>query len=191
MQHQNIEDIIKSRRSVFPPQFTDQKISKEVIQQILESANWAPTHKKTEPWRFKVIRNQQREKFGDFLVEAYQKITDPDKVKEFKKKKIRENCQNSQAIVAICMQRDPKERIPEWEEVAATAMAVQNLWLTSHSLGIGGYWSSPGMISEAGNFFNLAEGEKCLGFFFMGYYDPSTELNNERGNMNDKLVWME
>jgi hypothetical protein len=35
------------------------------------------------------------------------------------------------------MQRDEKERIPDWEEVAATAMAVLNMWLTSHSPNIG------------------------------------------------------
>ena len=28
------------------------------------------------------------------------------------------------------MKRDLKESVPEWEEIAATAMAVQNMWLT-------------------------------------------------------------
>lgn len=189
--NKNITDVIKKRRSVFPPQYNDQSLSKESIEKILEAANWAPTHKKTEPWRFKVVRNEQRVKFGDFLVKAYQKITDADKIKSFKIKKIKENCQNSQAIIAICMQRDPKQRIPEWEEIAATAMAVQNMWLTCHAMGIGGYWSSPGMISEAGDFFKLAEGEKCLGFFFMGYYNQETELNSERSGIQEKVVWLE
>lgn len=191
MDSKELINLIKDRRSIFPPQFTNQEISQQTLETILESANWAPTHKKTEPWRFKVVRKAQRKKLGDFLASTYQEITDPSKVKKFKINKIKENCLNSQAILAICMQRDPKQSIPEWEEVAATAMAVQNLWLTCHAMQIGGYWSSPAMINKAGNFFNLAEGERCLGFFYMGYYEQDKELNSNRSPINEKIKWIE
>ena len=45
------------------------------------------------------------------------------------------------------MQRDPGERIPEWEELASVACAVQNMWLSATSYGIGAYWSSPKVYS--------------------------------------------
>ena len=33
---------------------------REQLEQILEAANWAPTHNRTEPWRFTVLgRNAQ------------------------------------------------------------------------------------------------------------------------------------
>jgi len=53
-------DLIKKRRSIFPAQYTDREIAKSDIEKILEAANWAPTHKKTEPWRFRVFRGNAK-----------------------------------------------------------------------------------------------------------------------------------
>ncbi len=86
------------------------------------------------------------------------------------------------------MQRDPKESLPEWEEVAAVAMAVQNMWLTASQHGIGAYWSSPGLIKYMDEFFSLKKGEKCLGFFYMGNYDESN-LKGERTPIETKVEW--
>ncbi len=182
-----IFDLIKKRRSVFPAQYNDKPISKATIEKILEAANWAPTHKKTAPWRFKVLQGESKEKLGLFLSLKYME-TEP-KPKEMKIKKLIQNPKNAAAIIAICMQRDPKESIPEWEEIAATAMAVQNMWLCCSEMGIGSYWSSPGLITQMHDFFALNDGEKCLGFFYMGYYDE-TLPEVSRTPIAEKVVWM-
>ena len=183
-----IFDLIKKRRSVFPATYNEKPIAKSDIEQILEAANWAPTHKKTEPWRFKVLQGDSQEKLGKFLAAKYQEV-DP-KPKQIKIKKLLENPKKAGAIVAICMQRDEKESIPEWEEIAATAMAVQNMWLCCTELGIGSYWSSPGLIKYMNEFFDLNEGENCLGFFFMGYSDLEIP-EVTRKPIADKVVWMD
>ncbi|MCL6267132.1 nitroreductase family protein [Flagellimonas myxillae] len=183
-----IFDIIKNRRSIFPAQYNDKPISKETVQKILEAANWAPTHKKTEPWRFKVFMNGKQAELGRFLSEKYQEV-DP-KPKQVKIKKLQENPARSAAVIAICMQRDPNESIPEWEEVAATAMAVQNMWLCSAALGIGCYWSSPGLIKYMDEFLEFKEGEKCLGFFYMGHYDEEPPLVKRRP-IGEKVEWLD
>ncbi len=46
---------IAHRRSVFPPAFIDEPVKDEEIEVILRAANWAPTHKLTEPWRFVIL----------------------------------------------------------------------------------------------------------------------------------------
>lgn len=183
-----IFDLIKNRRSVFPAQYNSKPIEKSTILKILEAGNWAPTHRKTEPWRFKVLLGESKEKLGLFLSYKYME-TEP-KPKEVKTRKLIENPKRAGAIIAICMQRDPKESVPEWEEVAATAMAVQNMWLCCSELGIGAYWSSPGLIKYMDEFFDLQPGEKCLGFFYMGYYDgPIRE--GIRTPISDKTEWSE
>ena len=97
--------------------------------------------------------------------------------------------EKSAAVIAICMQRDCNESVPEWEEIAAVAMAVQNMWLCCTEMGIGCYWSSPGLIGHMDEYFDMAEGEKCLGFLYMGYYD--TEVKEvTRGAIEDKVVWI-
>ncbi|MEM1259244.1 MAG: nitroreductase [Bacteroidota bacterium] len=181
-------DIIKKRRSVFPAQYNTKPVSKETIEMLLEAANWAPNHRKTEPWRFKVLLGNSKEALGTFLANKYQEIEE--RPKQIKVKKLLENTSRAGAIIAICMQRDPKESLPEWEELAATAMAVQNMWLCCTEMDLGCYWSSPGLIKYMDAFFDLNEGEQCLGFFYLGYYDQ-TLSEGVRQPMTEKVEWME
>lgn len=182
-----ISDLIKKRRAVFPVQYNDQPIAKEDIKTILAAANWAPTHKKTEPWRFKVLQNEKLIEFGHFLAGRYKATTK--KFSERKFEKIKEKFEKSACVIAICMQRDHRERLPEWEEIAATAMAVQNMWLTATELNIGTYWSSTALRDEAGGFFNLMEGERCLGFFYMGHFDGNLP-EGKRDSIALKVEWL-
>lgn len=184
-----LTEIIKSRRAVFPVQYNGKAIAKETIQELLEAANWAPTHKKTEPWRFKVLQGKALERLGTFLAATYKEGTPVEKFSDFKYNKLQNNPQKAGAIIAICMQRDPKERLPEWEEIAAVAMAVQNIWLKTTDLGLGGYWSSPGLIKHMDRFFDFNEGERCLGFFYLGYTDDPIQ-EGARLPITDKVVWV-
>ncbi|MBT8297241.1 MAG: nitroreductase [Maribacter sp.] len=183
-----IFELIKERRSVFPAQYNGKPIAKDVIVRILEAANWAPTHKKTEPWRFKVLLGESKAKLGQFLSNKYQEVEKHPK--QIKIKKLYQNPVQSGAVIVICMQRDAKESIPEWEEVAAIAMAVQNMWLCCAEMGIGCYWSSPGLIKYIDEHIHLSEGEKCLGFFYMGHYDQEIP-EGIRSPMANKVMWMD
>ncbi|MCH8534510.1 MAG: nitroreductase [Flavobacteriaceae bacterium] len=184
----NITELIKKRRSVFPAQYNSKEITNSTIEEILEVANWAPTHRKTEPWRFKVIQGEAKKKLGDFMVAEKQKEGE---LSSFKERKIRSKCEASSAILAICMQRDPKESVPEWEEVAAVSMAVQNMWLKCTELGVGSYWSSPAVIGQMHKFFKFEENEKCLGFFYMGYYEGELAVGERKSTIEDKTEWLQ
>ena len=183
-----ILDVIKKRRAVFPVQYNERAIEKDVLLKVLEAANWAPTHRRTEPWRFKVVMGNSLERLGDFMASKYEQ--NDARPKKIKIKKFRENPVRSAAVILICMQRDPEESIPEWEEIAATAMAVQNMWLTCTELGIGSYWSSPALIKFMDEFVPMEEGERCLGLFYMGYYDVDIPVV-ERTPIEDKTKWFD
>jgi len=181
-----ILDLIMSRRSIMPNQFNNFLIDDKDIKQILEAANWAPTHKKTEPWRYKVLKNQTKDDFGKFLGQKYQESTP--KFSKFKYNNLIEKTKKSSAIILICMQRDPNESLPEWEEIASVSMSVQNMWLMATNLKIGAYWSSPKLINSIGEFIPLNEGESCLGIFYMGKYDNQKIFRNPRP-IDDKVKW--
>jgi len=183
-----ISEIIRNRRAVFPEQYNDQPISKEEISTVLEAANWAPTHKRTEPWRFKVFHGTSQVALGKFLAETYKHTTE--NFSEFTYKKFMDNPVKAGCVIAICMQRDPKESLPEWEEIAATAMAVQNMWLTAHDMGIGAYWSSPGIRKYFDQFIQHEEGECCLGFFYLGKYDGELPEGTRKSTIAEKTVWV-
>ena len=180
----DVFDIIKNRRSVMPYQYNDVPIKEDDLFKILEAANWAPTHKKTEPWRFKVFKKTSKEKLGKFLADKY--IDTSQKQSEFRYKKIIEKFSKSYLVIAICMQRDPKRSIPEWEEIASVSMAVQNMWLMASQMKIGSYWSSPSYMNYLGDFIPLSKDEKCLGFFYMGHYSGD-KVNRIPGSFNDKV----
>ena len=49
-------ELIKSRRSIMPKDYSGEEVTKEEIDFLLEAANWAPTHHRSEPWRYVVIQ---------------------------------------------------------------------------------------------------------------------------------------
>lgn len=183
-----ITKTIQQRRSVFPAQYNEQPITKQEINSILEAANWAPTHRKTEPWRFKVFHGASQQQLADFLCRTYQETTEH--ASDFKQRQISEKVLRSGCVIAICMQRDPKERVPEWEEIAATAMAVQNMWLAATELHIGAYWSSPSSKDHVGKLLDLQPGELCLGFFYMGKYDGEATAGQRHSSIEEKTQWV-
>ena len=183
-----VNELIKKRRSIFPKSYIQKPIPKEIIEQILENANWAPTHKLTEPWRFKVFRGDALEQLGIKLSEVYKANTPAEKFSEMKFKKTQKKALQSDTMIAICMQRDPKESIPEWEEVASVGAAVQNMYLTCTAYDIGCYWSSPGTIKYLTEYLGLKEGERCLGFLFMGYHEMP-EIKGMRRSIDEKIEW--
>jgi nitroreductase len=183
-----ILDLIKRRRAVFPAQYNQEQVTREEIEHLLAAANWAPTHKRTEPWRFKVLQGESLVKLGEFLAETYKRTSE--KFSEFQYNKLKENPTKASTIIAICMQRDPKASVPEWEEIAATAMAVQNMWLLCTEMNIGAYWSSPGLIKYMHEFFDFAPGESCLGFFYMGKYDGELPDGFRMSPIGQKVEWL-
>ena len=181
-----MKTIIANRRSIFPIQFSGKGVTDSQLHELLEAANWAPTHRRTEPWRFKVFRGEKKTGLGRFLADAYTNTTQ--KFSKRKSQAITDKIKLSDAVVLICMKRDEKESVPEWEEIAATAMAVQNLWLTATEMGLGGYWSTPAYVDQIGGFVSMEEGETCLGLFYLGSFEGSMPTR-EPGDWREKVQW--
>ena len=184
-----LKKIISRRRSVFPVSYTKEEIPVDVIKQILESANYAPTHKLTEPWRFVVFRNEGKINFANELARLYKDTTPAHQFLQRKYDSILEKAIQSSCIIALNAQLHP-DKLPEWEEIASLACAVQNMALTAEAFEVGAYWSSPGMIVELKDYLNLGEQEKCFGLFYLGYHDekPRTAA---RTPIEKKIKWID
>ena len=190
MNSQELNALIKKRRSIFPKTYTvGKEIPQDIIEQVLENANYAPTHRLTEPWRFKILRGAALSKLADFLVADYKRSTPIAEQTDMKIKKMTENPTRSGCVIVINLKRHA-DMLPEWEEVAAVAMAVQNMWLTCTAYEIGAYWSSPSSLTERGrDFLGLADDEKCLGLFYMGYHNMP-DLPPQRKPISEKIEWI-
>ncbi|TKC06330.1 nitroreductase family protein [Pedobacter frigoris] len=181
--------IIKRRRSIFPASYTQEEIPVDVIKQILESANYAPTHKLTQPWRFIVFRNDGKTKLGEELARLYKQTTPEHQFLQKKYDSILEKVNQSSCVITLNLELH-SDKVPEWEELAALACAVQNMALTAETLNVGAYWSSPGMIANLNDYLNLGEQEKCFGLFYMGYHNEESRVA-VRGPIEDKLKWID
>lgn len=161
-----LKQIIESRRSIVPKEYSGTPIPEEVLNQILSAANFAPNHKRTKPWRFKVYRGEGKNTFGKVLAAAYKNNTPPALFLEKKYADITDKVTKSDTVLAIVV--NFSGLLPEWEEVAATAMAVQNIYLTCTANKVGCYWSTPEVKDQINEFLALEENQKCYGLFYMG-----------------------
>ena len=166
-----INELIRSRRTIYPEQYSDRKVHREQVELILSNAIWAPTHGNTQPWRFKVFMEDGREQLSDFLGKTYMEVTPPEQQNDAKLAKLMRRPMLASVVVAVCMERQKEEKILELEEVEAVACAIQNMHLSCTAYGLGGFWSTPKLIYHPNMnvFLDLGEKDKCLGLFYIGY----------------------
>ncbi|OJV20199.1 MAG: nitroreductase [Dyadobacter sp. 50-39] len=186
---ETINHIIRTRRAIFPPNYIEKEIPQEVLENILENANYAPTHKRTEPWRFIVFRGQEKlQHLASFFMERYRNNTPAESFSQARYEAAGEKILKSACVIAINAELHPND-LPEWEETAAVACAVQNMWLTATAYGIGSYWSSPAVLKELGEYLELPEGQKCLGLYYLGYHNAPEVPARRNSTIDSKITW--
>ncbi len=187
--------LIRRRRSIKPVLMDEDKpVDPAILGNILENANWAPTHGMTEPWRFKIFMGDSRENLADSLQRIYKEITPEAEFRPDKYEKLGNTPLLAPVVICICMKRQEIEKIPEIEEVEAVACAVHNMHLTASALGMAAFWSSPPLVyTEAMNqFLELGVKDKCLGLFYLGWpLDEEDWPQGERKPIQEKLEWFE
>jgi nitroreductase len=161
-----LKEIIEQRKSVFPKDYTDTEISQEILDEILNSARFAPNHKRTKPWRFKIFKGEEKAKLASEMQEIYKATQSPQVFLEKKYNDIGFKINKADVVVSIVV--NFSGMVPEWEEIAAVSMAVQNMYLTCTANEIGCYWSSPKIVDHLKDSLTIEENQKCLGLFYMG-----------------------
>ena len=184
MSSEILNKIIRNRKTIYPIQFSNKELSKEIINEILENALHAPTHRMTQPWFFKVYKGESKVKLSSLIKEI-----DQEKISKIKIDKFIKKINLSDTIISICMNRDKDNRVPEWEEIAAISMAVQNMWLSCYVNDIGSYWSTPALKDDYAKHSGLNSNQKSLGFFFMGSY-KHLETPKVREGLDSKVEWV-
>lgn len=191
MNPEQLNELIRNRRSVFPDQFVPgKKIDDAIIQQIVINATWAPNHGRQEPWQFTVFTDDGLKKLAEFQSELY-KESAGEQFKEISYQKLLQNPLKASHVIAIGMKRSTNKNIPEIEDVEAVACAVQNIYLSVSAYGLGGYWTTGGVTynEKAKSFFGLGELDRLLGFFYIGYVAiPSAGAT--RVSIEEKANWV-
>lgn len=192
MTPQDVNLLIQNRRSVFPRDYTGEKVNDAIVHQMLANANWAPTHKFTEPWRFIVYTGEGLKKLGQVQASVYEKKTKADGTfDETKYNNLLNKPLESSHIIVVYMKRDVNKSIPEVEEIGAVFCAVQNMHLTATAYGAGAYLSTGGITfyKEANEAFGLAAEDKLIGFFHIGV-PKQRSYASRRNPVETKITWV-
>lgn len=191
MNAEQISHIIRHRRTIKPKQFSDRPVEKAIVDEMLENANWAPTHGMTQPWRFTVYTGDARQRLAELLAETYKQITTPEEFKPNKYEGMSKNAMLAPVVIAIGMKRQQIEKIPELDELQAVACAVQNMHLTAAAHGLGAFWSTnvAAVSDQMREFIGLEPRDRALGLFYIGY--PKCDWpESTRQSIDDKVRWV-
>lgn len=185
--------LIRSRRSIKPADMdADRPVDRALLMELLENANWAPTHGLTEPWRFRVFSGPARRTLAGEMQRIYQEVTPSQNFRADKLEKLGRNPLLAPVVVVVWMERRGGEKIPEIEEIEATACAIHNLTLGATACGLGSFWSTPPLIySRAfGEWLGIRPEDRCVGVVYLGWLRAGFVWpDSARRPVADKISW--
>ncbi len=126
----DVEAAIRSRRT--HKAFGPDPVARETIEELLELARWAPNHRLTQPWRFRVLGP-----------ETFARVVAAGKPGEAEKL-----ARAPTLIVASA--RLTGDEHQNREDVLATACAVYIVLLAAHDRGLASYWRTPRRVRDPG-----------------------------------------
>lgn len=137
---------------------------------MLAAADTAPDHGLLHPWRFDVADDRARTSLAEAYAAAQRDVTDdPALIERAASKPLRGPC-----LVIAFARTTPHPRIPDWEQLAAAAAAVQNLCLAATALGYGSAWRTGRAIEhdEVRAAAGAAPDERIIGMVHLGTPRP-------------------
>lgn len=167
------------------------KIDNTIIAELLQLADFAPTHGLTEPWRFIVYSGDSFQQFCNDHAEMYRSITPVEKFNQAKYDNMKHIALTASHLVLVYMKRAAHAKIPASEEFAAVAAATQNLLLAAHASGIAAMWSTAGVTHHQmmKEYLGLQHEDLVMGLIYLGYSDEAAKDGRRNIPLAEKTVW--
>ncbi len=172
-----LKQIVDARHTTKPAKMNGKKIDEASIHALLELANRAPSHGRTEPWRFVVLHGEPLQKFCTDHAEMYWEHVGAATGNEAKYNTIKNQPNTVSHLIVVVMQRTPNTKILMMEEYAAVCAATQNMLLGAEALGIAAIWSTGGLAHHSlmKSYLKLATEDEVVALLMLGYSDAQLE----------------
>lgn len=204
---------IQSRSSI--KKFSDAIVARELLEKCLESATWAPNHRMTEPWQFRVLAGESRIRLSEAIAEQMsgasgyvhessleerrelirERVTYPRRMfgdvrQSMEIEKIRKKLLSAPVIVCVYSDQG-KDAVVSRENFSATAAAVQNFLLCAHDLGLGAIWRTAEYFegSHVKSFLNVGEEASFVAAIYLGYSEQR-QVPRRRTSWEKKTLWV-
>jgi nitroreductase len=178
-----LADAIRGRRSV--RRFKPDPIFKDLLERILELAQWAPSGMNRQDYFFVVVRGERREELQRIFASAFDEFR-PNLERIFAEKpKIIEGMkvffETYGGAPVLILAYAGKSPSGHWD-THSTAVAVQNLLLAAHEAGLGAVWTDAVLVREAQiNALLGIEEKKLVCVVPVGYPDEIPRVPPRRG----------
>jgi len=182
-------DLIKSRRSV--PKVRPDPVPREVLEQMLEAAVWAPNHRMTEPWRFYVLTGDAKQQFAGirrrFRAATFPNPEAPEAVRALDR--LYQDTLATPALIVATVHQAADEEVRE-EDTVATFIAIQNMMLAAWELGVGTYMRTGALLRdpELRAMLGIEDDRRVLAVVYVGY--PADVPQKRRTPAAERTVWL-
>jgi nitroreductase len=164
------EKAIRSRRT--HKRFGSEPVAHEVVNELLELACWAPNHRLTEPWRFRVLGP-----------ESLARLAATGKPGELEKL-------SRAPTLVVASARLTGDDHQNHEDMLATACATYIVLLAAHARGLASYWRTPRVLQsrEGQAAIGMGEDEQFVALIHLG---PRVDDPAPKERAGDYVTWLD
>jgi nitroreductase len=149
----DFETAIRTRRT--HKAFGAEPVDRATLLELFELARWAPNHRLTNPWRFRVLGERSR---AELAREA--ELAVPGSASKLDRAP-------TLVVASARLQGEPDE---QREDLLAAALAAYNVLLAAHARGLAGYWRTLAVLGtpSARAALGIAADEEPIGLLHLG-----------------------
>jgi len=171
-----LKNIMLQRRDVRGNRFLKTPIDDEILNEILNAANCAPSVGFSQPWKFVLIKDEtKRDKIYQEFLKENKKAK-----KVFKENKLYPNLKlegikESYINLAVLYEKPKKSILGQTSQKKvgeySVVCAIQNLWLMARAYNIGVGWISILKPKKVKKILNIDKNYKLIAYLAIGYVD--------------------
>jgi nitroreductase len=168
----DVETAIRTRRT--HKAFKPKPIPRDVLEELLDLARWAPNHNLTNPWRFRVL--------GTGALARLKDAAGPESAAKL----------DRAPTLVVCSCVLGGDQVQDEEDLHATACAAYIVLLAAHARGLAGYWRTPEVLrtEEGRAAVGLPKDERFVSLIHLG--EPVQEKQApERAPVADTVVYLD
>ena len=161
-------EFMRTRRSPKLRSLVEPAPDETELREILALASRAPDHGRLVPWRFIVIRGDDRGRLGAVIGACFD--ADNEGAAEAPRAEARRRLAHAPLVVAVVFCPRSHQSVPEWEQVLSTGAVCMNLLNALRASGYAGLWLTEWyafdrrVMDELG----LTADERIAGFIHIG-----------------------
>jgi nitroreductase len=146
----DLEEAIRTRRT--HKAYRPEPVDRELLEEILDLARWAPNHNLTNPWRFRVI--------GPEALERLKQAAGPESARKL----------DRAPTLVVCSCALTGDAVQDEEDLHAAAVAAYIVLLAGHARGLATYWRTPEVFRtrEGQEAVGIPEDERFVGLLHLG-----------------------